>query len=154
MDIYDHIAETLGITPLSSKELLRIEYEYKHTLDNNPTAWRCNIAPSYKHPKGWKHSVKTIEKMKDGRMKRDFTPAHRAAISAANKGKSNGPKLRGSDNASAKPVLCIETNIRYGSIVECAKAHGLCVRTISNHCRGKIRNTNPSRKPKHTFRYA
>ncbi len=94
------------------------------------------------------------KKISDAQKGRRFTAEHRAAISAAKLGvphesPSDETKKKISDSHKKKPVYCVDLDIVYPSIQECARQLGIGATTVCACCKGRVRSAGG-----HRFEYA
>jgi hypothetical protein len=129
MDIYDPIAEALGIDP--RPELINPDLSEYPKIES---AWTTNLNKFRWKSSEWK-GTETYEMWRN-------------KISSTLKGrpKPEGFGRKGKNNHKSRSVICNETGKQYVSLIDCSRDTGLCVRTIQNHCQGKVRTTHHSNR--------
>lgn len=87
------------------------------------------------------------KKIGDAQRGRKFTTEHRNRISLAKIGKSHEPpseetRKKISNSHKKNPVICVETQISYPSIQECARQTGIDASTVCACCKGRIKSVH------------
>ena len=96
---------------------------------------------------GHKCSEEKKKKISDAQKGKTFTKEHKRHISEAKKGKKVGPCSEEkrqriiASKKDKKAVYCVETNMIYESIQECARQLGLQATLICKVCKGKAKTT-------------
>ncbi len=85
-------------------------------------------------------------KISEAQKGRKFTDEHRKAISNAKAGKSHQPpseetKQKISNSHEKYPVICLETQVVFESIQNCAKSLNLHATNVCKCCKGKLKST-------------
>lgn len=95
---------------------------------------------------GKKCSEEKKKKISKAQKGRRFTEEHKKNISKAKKGKTHKPisleaRKKIAEAHEKKRIICVELNIIFPSIQECARALNLHATNICKCCKGKIKST-------------